>query len=549
MSKTKLTIILGVSLSAASAWATTAITPANFGSAVVNTGTGLYNIVEDITLGTSGTVADTEYVLEGFTFVMPGVTLTIEPGVIVRGQPAPLVTDFPGSLCVTRGGEIYAVGSATNPIIFTTANVGTVEFPVRWTGTDSWVDAAPKTAPLPPLVGSAAAVNQWGAVTLLGYAPTNVGIDPDAGPGIAGLAYIEGYGLTDDRVTYGGRNTNDSSGSLKYVSIRHSGRSLDEGDEQQGLTLGGVGYGTELEYIDIYCSGDDGIEIFGGTAGVKYFMLSYFNDDGLDVDQGWTGFAQFGFIMAGSIQNSDIQADSCGEWDGQDAGNTISGSPFSSPTLYNITMFGPGNASQTGLGDNGFMRIKEGFGGSLYNSIVFDGPTSKPGLSIAGGGVNDISVTLGYPSPDSQLQVAAGTLNLAGVLFVDVAEDSVATIGLQSVAQTVVGASGSTPPVGAPGSFGNRIGSSGGSNDPLFGLISGAGANAQTTQNGVNPVPLTSASSGSGATVVPYTSTFFTEGNFIGAFPENASATLFTTSWTAMNVRGILVDNGNGDNL
>ncbi|WP_309399570.1 hypothetical protein [Cerasicoccus maritimus] len=548
MFKANLTTILGVTASAASAWATTAITPANFGSDVVIAGTGEYNIVSSIKLGPNGTVADTEYVLEGFTFVMPGVTLEIEPGVIVRGQPAPAETDIPGSLLVTRGGEIYAVGTATNPIIFTTANVGTLASPVRWTGTDSWLDAAPKTAPLAPVVGGEPAVNQWGALTLLGYAPNN---RDNSDTGVSGEAFIEGYGLTDSRVTYGGRNPNDSSGSVKYVSIRHSGRSISEGDEQQGLTLGSVGMGTELDYIDIYCSGDDGIEIFGGTATLKHFMLSYFNDDGLDVDQGWTGYAQYGFILAGGVADPSnlTTADSCGEWDGEDGSNTVSGSPFAHPTMYNLTMFGPGSS---GTLDTAFIICKAAFGGDLYNSILFDGPSSIPGMTILPG-ANSVSVGLSYPNPDAQAQVGAGTLNFAGLLFVDVADNSAATIGAEAISQTVAGASGTTPdaaPGGAPGCYGNRIGSTATSvNDPFFGLISGAGANDQTVANGVNPVPLTSTTAGSGATLVPYTNTFFTDTNHIGAFPENASSTLFTTFWTAMNIRGILVDNGNGDTL
>lgn len=544
MYKAKLTTILGVALGASSAWATTAITPANFGAAVSNAGTDEYNIDQSIVLGPNGTVPDTEYVLEGFTFVMPGVVLEIEPGVIIRGQPAISDGDIPGSLLVTRGGEIQAVGTATDPIIFTTANVGTLASPVKWTGTDSWVDADPKNNPLPPVVGGEPAVAQWGALTLLGYAPNNVGT---ADTGVAGEAYIEGYGLDDDRVTYGGWNPNDSSGSVKYVSIRHSGRSISEGDEQQGLTLGSVGYGTELEYIDIYCSADDGIEIFGGTAGLKHFMLSYFNDDGLDLDQGWTGFAQFGFIMAGGVADASgfTTADTCAEWDGEDGSNTISGSPFSHPTLYNLTMFGPGENGSLGTA---FILCKAAFGGDIYNSIAFDGPVAIPGLKIVAG-ANPISTSLGFPSPDAQIQAANGTLNFAGILFVDVAGDTAATIGDEAIAETIVGASGSTPPAGAPGSFGNRIGTTGGSNDPFFGLISGAGANNQSTANGVNPVPLTSATAATGATVVPYTNTYFTNVNYIGAFPQSATAPLFTTPWAAMNIRGILVDNGNGDNL
>ncbi len=106
---------------------------------------------------------------------------------------------------------------------------------------------------------------------------------------------------------------------LRYVSIRHSGFSISgvEGDEIQGLTLGAVGRGTTIEYVEIYASNDDGIEFFGGTVDIKYVVVAFCADDAFDTDQGWSGRGQFWFC----IQDDD-ETGRCAEQDGGDDGGT-----------------------------------------------------------------------------------------------------------------------------------------------------------------------------------------------------------------------------------
>ncbi|MFL2833211.1 MAG: hypothetical protein ACJ0BK_06330, partial [Coraliomargaritaceae bacterium] len=168
---------------------------------------GILNITQDLDLGT---FSGNEFILESTTVVNPGVTLTIPAGTIMRGQPRSADdTVAPGTLLVSRGGAINAVGTATSPIIFTTAANDTRG---RYTSGDTFLDADPVNNPLPPLSGSEANVGLWGAVTLLGYAPTNRGTSDT---GVAGEAFIEGFGLTTEQVTYGGSLPNDSSGQIK----------------------------------------------------------------------------------------------------------------------------------------------------------------------------------------------------------------------------------------------------------------------------------------------------------------------------------------------
>ncbi len=494
-------------------------------SEITSPSVGEYNITEDMTL-----TSDNEYILQGNTFVMPGVTLTIQPGTIVRGQPQLSASDVPGSLVVTRGGEIYAVGTPSSPIIFTTAADTNRE---RWTTGDAFLDADPKTAPLPPSDGTNDNVNLWGAVTLLGYSTVNRSSSPT---GVAGTAYIEGYTQNDSRTIYGGLLPNDSSGSIAYVSIRHTGNTTDPDEEQQGLTLGGVGSGTRLDHIDIYCSGDDGIEIFGGTANLKYFILSYFDDDGLDLDQGYTGLVQFGFIIASNYtpNASGISADKLGEWDGEDPANIVpAGQPFGCPTIYNITMFGP-NSNDFG----GFLDMKEGFGGNFFNSILAYGGTKTDVFNIQTS-ASTLSTTVGFPSLNPQARAQAGTLNVAGTLWYNVAGNVANNIGANSIADAFLNNNTGI----TPGAQKNVVGT-----NPLFGAANGGLANDQTVSNGLNPVPL------SGAVIlpaagVPVTNTFFSSVNYIGAFPPDTLAPLFTTGWTALNLRGVLVDNAAAQNL
>lgn len=503
---------------------------------VSNPATGIYQIDSDLTL-------PAQSILLGSTFVMPGVTLTIPTGAIVRGQPAvddgnpgdPIATEVPGSLIASRGGAIIANGDVTNPIIFTTA---ANDSRGRVANGETFLDASPKTAPLPPFSGSDSNESLWGAVTLLGYAPTNL---DETTTGTGGEGFIEGFPNQDARTTYGGLLPNDSSGELTYVSIRHSGRTIVEGDEQQGLTLGGVGAGTKLEYIDIYCTGDDGIEIFGGTANLKNVMISYVNDDGLDLDQGWTGNAQNIFILVGNLSGQTSGTTSAGffEFDGEDGGElSIGGNPFTAPTIMNVTAF----SGTLGSGDPA-ATIDTNFGGNIFNSIFFNLPGARRGFTITDSG-EDRDLDYGVNGVLGRLQ--DGTFNLASNSFIGEAgttgDDNVVTgIFNTTAADIIAGAVNAN----YPGCTNNTFATG---NPYSFGAGSGGNFNTQDVANGVNPVPLTGTADNQ-VTNVAEVGPFFSVASNRGAFPQSFTQILWTTGWTAMNIRGILVDAGNGANL
>ncbi|KTT73618.1 hypothetical protein [Sphingomonas endophytica] len=188
-----------------------------------------------------------------------GVTLTIQPGVTLVADGSDSAVDV---LIVNRGNKINAVGTADAPIIFTSQ---------QNLKSDGVSDVTQ---------------GQWGGIILLGRATTAVCATGFTNPCQQQIEGVSGY-------YYGGSNDADSSGTMQYVQIRFTGFEVTPGNELQGLTLGGTGTGTTIDHVQSHNSSDDGIEIFGGTTNLKYFVVTGADDDGFDVDNGWRGFMQF----------------------------------------------------------------------------------------------------------------------------------------------------------------------------------------------------------------------------------------------------------------
>lgn len=209
------------------------------------------------------------------------VTLTIDPGVTVFGATG---VSF---LVVNRGNRIDAVGTASQPIVFT--------------GRGNVVGSADdQTSQL------------WGGVVLLGRAPITDCLAPGAAEGtVACERDTEGT----SNALYGGAQPGDNSGRMSFVQIRYSGFVLSANSELQGLTPSGVGSNTQIDNIHIHNSSDDGIEVFGGRVNMRNLAITGFEDDGLDTDVGYKGNVQFllGIQRAGgAVGDSMIEADSNG---------------------------------------------------------------------------------------------------------------------------------------------------------------------------------------------------------------------------------------------
>lgn len=200
------------------------------------------------------------YVLQSRIAVVSGVTLTIQPGVIVKGEAGTGANAT--ALLIARGARLMAEGTATAPIIFTSV-------------ADEIVPGQIASPNLDPVLSGL-----WGGLLILGNAP----ISADA-PSVQ----IEGIPPSDQNGLYGGTNATDNSGVIRYISIRHGGTNIGEGNEINGLTLGGVGSGTIIENVEIVANQDDGIEWFGGNVNVKNAIVWNVGDDAIDTDQSWGG--------------------------------------------------------------------------------------------------------------------------------------------------------------------------------------------------------------------------------------------------------------------
>lgn len=184
-------------------------------------------------------------------------TLEIDPGTTVFGKTG---ADF---LIVTRGSKIEAEGTSSQPIIFT-----------------SMKDAA----------GLLSVAGDWGGIAIAGYAPTNAGSE-------------ERFEFSNTDVRFGGQNEEDDSGILKYVQIRYAGNEVRPGEELNGLSLGGVGRQTVIDYVEVYNGKDDGIEAWGGNVNMKHLVLIGNGDDNLDFDHGYRGNIQYVYIQQTEVES------------------------------------------------------------------------------------------------------------------------------------------------------------------------------------------------------------------------------------------------------
>jgi hypothetical protein len=293
-----------------------------------NVPAGLHNVSENWTL------AGSPYRLKGQVYFTGGATLTIDAGVIVASLPADQ-----GSLAICRDAQIFVNGEQDKPVIMTsTDDVAT------WSGT---VGAGAAQIPGDSRTGSfRQSALEWGNLTIMGnaYISENapaLGNNPI--PAASNQADMEGLnnGPTTDR--YGGGNDDDDRGSVRYLSLRYGGKVIGLANELNGLSLGGIGRETQVDFIDVMCNIDDGVEVWGGTVNLKHLNIWNIGDDSLDIDQGWRGKAQFGLLVQGwSLKaGANWQGSGCGdnlfETDGAEDSWW---QPVTTTTIYNYTAIG-----------------------------------------------------------------------------------------------------------------------------------------------------------------------------------------------------------------
>ena len=282
------------------------------------------------------------YILKGLVYIVGNHTLNIEPGTIIKGS-------FSGSdvaaLIITRGSKINAIGSATSPIIFTSASPN-------------------------PQSGD------WGGIIICGKAGINTafngtqglyqvegGVDNSFGDGLAG----SGDALVPAPID------NDNSGTLSYVRIEYAGYAFQPDKEINSLTMAAVGSGTTIDHIQTTYAKDDAYEWFGGSVNCKYLIALKTQDDDFDTDNGYSGKVQFGLIVRDSVI-ADISTSEAFESDNNSSGTTAT--PKTSAIFSNITAIGP-RASLINIGSTLFRagaQIRRNSSISIFNSVIMGWP-------------------------------------------------------------------------------------------------------------------------------------------------------------------------------
>ncbi|WP_066760050.1 hypothetical protein, partial [Sphingomonas sp. CCH20-B6] len=269
-------------------------------------------------------------------------SLTIEPGVVIYANTTNAANDF---LIVNRGSTIIADGTAARPIIFTAQQ---------------------------NLTGAVTDSDQglWGGVIIAGRAPvSNCNLSTVTGGAVDCENVVEGTG----NALYGGATPGDNSGVLRYVQIRYSGTVISPNNELQGLTTGGVGSGTTIEFLQVHNSSDDGVEIFGGTHNGRNWVITGADDDGLDTDVGWRGFLQFMLVIQrpNNTQSDNYVMEI-------DSNNNEDALPRQFGRIANFTFV------HTSTGTNAGLRLRGGADFTFVNGIL---ASPQPCLNIVAGAV------------------------------------------------------------------------------------------------------------------------------------------------------------------
>ncbi|WP_414662524.1 hypothetical protein [Horticoccus sp. 23ND18S-11] len=441
----------------------------------------------NITSSRTWTKANT-YILDGRVFVTDGVTLTIEPGTVIKGKVR--AAQDASALVIARGGKINASGTASEPIIF--------------------------TAEADNLNGNLGQNDRglWGGVVLLGRARINTA---------SGQGNIEGIPTTEPLGLYGGTDDADSSGTFRYVSIRHAGSLLGPNNELNGLTMGAVGSGTTIEYVEVFANADDGFEWFGGTVNCKYLVSAFNDDDGFDWDEGFRGKLQFLFLIQDpSVGNQAFESD---------GGTTPEdGTPYALPQVYNVTAIGSGATATNTLSLGPIFR--DNTGGRIFNSIFHDfrGYAFRIETETA-------------QAQDSAKRLAAGDITIANNLF---GTFGAGTTDAQLFLSPNATAGGAAPATNYTAEHiraaaqANRV-----NTDPLFVAI-------DRTKGGLLDPRLRAGSPALQLAATPPNDGFFTPASYLGAFTTSGN---WAYAWTKLGRDGYfspasaLSDTGGGSTV
>jgi hypothetical protein len=269
-----------------------------------------------------------------------GATLNIAAGAKIafeRGE------DY---LRIARGSKIIAEGTRAKPIIFSGVK-----------------DLRDNTATVSDR-------GLWGGLQINGNGLTNKCTDTQrqaTGNNVHGC-HITSEGLPG---TYGGNNNTESSGTLKYVIVKHAGYKVVEGNELNAVNFNAVGSKTVVDYVQSYAAQDDAFEWFGGAVNARHIIAVATSDDAFDFTDGYKGNIQFAL----SVHPAGVGGNNCVEADNTGTGRADDIAPLTKLRISNLTCVTNNVARNQGTtpspdGDSLGLLIREGFFIELYNSVI-----------------------------------------------------------------------------------------------------------------------------------------------------------------------------------
>lgn len=408
-----------------------------------------------------------------FGTVTKTATLTIEAGTTIIGERA-----SKGTLVVQRGSKLIAEGTATSPIVFTSERA----------------------------VGEREA-GDWGGVVLCGKGVNNL-------PDVQASRELEGgYGAF-----HGGSDAADNSGTLKYVRIEFAGVPVNPNQEINSLTMGSVGSGTTIDYVQASFGLDDSFEWFGGAVNAKHLIAYKGLDDDFDTDNGYSGYVQFGIGIRGASQ-ADISGSNGFESDNDSKGSSLT--PFTSAIFANMSIIGAKGEAATSISasfQNG-AQLRRNTKLKIYNTVItgypngiyVDNQLAGAATNAANGDIDLKNIVLaGVPSWGTNNWGTGGTVsfNPKGVPVSD---------NEQNAALTAILIGTQKPSEWFAGLVGNKV--------LVKSATTGLDATLWTTGRPKFTLPAT-ATDLLGATLPATLPAWFTSTNYVGAFGS-------TTDWTA----------------
>ena len=303
--------------------------PRRFGSAGTLTLTN--DNIYELAAGFPGTyIGNGDAARTNANFALTASVLQIEPGTVIFGEAQE-------AMLITRGASIQAKGLREAPIIFTSIN----QLRGRFDGNTA--------------TSADGARGEWAGFAMMGQARDTQCANSQAGNfSDCDVALEGGVG------NYGGELDNDNSGTLEYVIVRGAGNVIGTDNELNGITLGGVGRSTRINFVQVHRGLDDGIEFFGGSVFVGHAVLSGNDDDNIDGDNGWVGGVQHALILQeNDTGNRAVEADS-----------RFNKTPVTFPLISNVTALGPQSPqNQSAKGEDSGVLFREGIRVQLNNSI------------------------------------------------------------------------------------------------------------------------------------------------------------------------------------